>query len=936
MRSLAAVIAGVRRRGRVLRVTGAVLAALGLLSVAVIGGEAPVWAQEADSAGVGISLSNLSDYPTHLTVDGFMVELTNLTATEAYQVTVSSDSAGLGIGGCGTASQTETVTGVAAQELPFLVYACAVGEATVTAEVRRTGATSPEASVSRDLTVEELPDELIRADGERVRAPPPGTVVKAGTPGIVMNIQFREEHIEHRSVKATWDRPSNGGTTLTGYGLLFWPGREDQQPPWDQATVIGRTEAHTFEGLTPNTRYNFRIHACNGVDSCGYWTHPPKHVTTLPEVTPIPVPPTGRPARPHTISIDEPSAGDTSLTLRWSADADTGGRPLTRFQVQRRQVSGAWLSPNEARRSDRSYPYHGLEPGITYGIHVRACNGSNDTTDCSAWSVEVTKTVPGRLAPPPSNFRETGDSDTSVTLGWDTVTGATQYQVHEIANPNVRFVITHPTDTVTVPDLTCGTTYTFKIKSHGDGTTYESEWGDAEASATATTDACPPADAVPSFGSATVADQWYLTGKRVFLQLPAATGGDGQLIYSIAPPVDNGLGFIPFAQTRTIDGAPLAGANPVVYTYTATDTDGDTARLSFSITVFDLFVRAQRRDDDNARQLRGATFWGGVYERWGALNYALVWMEDVMPAGVARTGSYRFQLRLPASTGFQPSANGECSGPAAAPGDTTQLTTDWMPSSHGFYLVRCGFGSSQSAAVEIWVQVPGGREARLDSRTVGGEAWHVPDHVLSYRVAGTTAGVNGDTIELIASDRDSNDGLYPPPTSGTLAQLNGDFRHVALFEGAADAWGNLGAGVSLTRITSNDSATVPDAMIKGYWDPNPGKMGKDGTCGGSIACMYITGPYPHLENNRKFMIESPPHWGHEDNARIWTTDFDKLKHDDAVYQYLPAVLVHEFGHAIGLQHSAGPGDVMNGAVRQGLSDNDQQGARATYAHHTSH
>ena len=46
--------------------------------------------------GSGSALSDLSHYPTHLTVDGFMVELTNLTATEEYQVTVSSDSAGRG------------------------------------------------------------------------------------------------------------------------------------------------------------------------------------------------------------------------------------------------------------------------------------------------------------------------------------------------------------------------------------------------------------------------------------------------------------------------------------------------------------------------------------------------------------------------------------------------------------------------------------------------------------------------------------------------------------------------------------------------------------------------------------------------------------------------------------------------------------------------
>ena len=180
MRSLAAVIAGVRRRGRVLRVTGAALAALGLLSVAIFVGETPLWAQEEENSGIGIALDGLSDYPTHLTVDGFMVELTNLTATEEYQVTVSSDSDNLGIGGCGTASQTETVTGVKDRELRFVVYACAVGEATVTAEVRRTGASSPEASISQELMVEALPEIVIGPTGERIRTT---TTTRGGAAG---------------------------------------------------------------------------------------------------------------------------------------------------------------------------------------------------------------------------------------------------------------------------------------------------------------------------------------------------------------------------------------------------------------------------------------------------------------------------------------------------------------------------------------------------------------------------------------------------------------------------------------------------------------------------------------------------------------------------------------------------------------------------------
>ena len=111
--------------------------------------EAPLQAQEAadgaSAPGPGIRLVDLSDYPTHTTVDRFEVEVSNLTATVAYQVIVSSDSAGLGIGACGTASQTETVTGVAAQTLTFFLYVCTEDSGTLTAEVRRAGADSAEA-----------------------------------------------------------------------------------------------------------------------------------------------------------------------------------------------------------------------------------------------------------------------------------------------------------------------------------------------------------------------------------------------------------------------------------------------------------------------------------------------------------------------------------------------------------------------------------------------------------------------------------------------------------------------------------------------------------------------------------------------------------------------------------------------------------------------
>ena len=65
------------------------------------------------------------------------------------------------------------------------------------------------------------------------------------------------------------------------------------------------------------------------------------------------------------------------------------------------------------------------------------------------------------------------------------------------------------------------------------------------------------------------------------LALPEATGGNGTLTYSLIPQV-SGLAFD--ATTRQLSGTPTT-ADAHSMTYTATDEDGDTATLGFTITV---------------------------------------------------------------------------------------------------------------------------------------------------------------------------------------------------------------------------------------------------------------------------------------------------------------------------------------------------------------
>ena len=86
----------------------------------------------------------------------------------------------------------------------------------------------------------------------------------------------------------------------------------------------------------------------------------------------------------------------------------------------------------------------------------------------------------------------------------------------------------------------------------------------------------------PSFGTATVSNRTYTVGTAISaLTLPAASGGDGTLTFSLSPNVPS-LTFN--ATTRQLTGTPST-AGTYAMTYTVTDEDGDSDTLSFTITV---------------------------------------------------------------------------------------------------------------------------------------------------------------------------------------------------------------------------------------------------------------------------------------------------------------------------------------------------------------
>ena len=93
-----------------------------------------------------------------------------------------------------------------------------------------------------------------------------------------------------------------------------------------------------------------------------------------------------------------------------------------------------------------------------------------------------------------------------------------------------------------------------------------------------------PPDLEPTFGTASVPDQsWRQNVATTPFNLPRASGGDGTLTHTLNPELPSGVTLN--ANTRLVSGTPTGTMDETGYTWTAEDQDGDTAMLTFDITV---------------------------------------------------------------------------------------------------------------------------------------------------------------------------------------------------------------------------------------------------------------------------------------------------------------------------------------------------------------
>ena len=352
--------------------------------------------------------------------------------------------------------------------------------------------------------------------------------------------------------------------------------------------------------------------------------------------------------------------------------------------------------------------------------------------------------------------------------------------------------------------------------------------------------------------------------------------------------------------------------------------------------------------------------------------YWSVIVQDLAYVNIAVTPSskmskYEFNLNVnPEETGFYVagSADGEClsslSGETGwfrftppSPREPPQVLSSRL---QPVKLIRCGRGKvdnpDQSGDTIMTVKarpVSGGSAFTVLTTKPITQARHYRDNNVTYYIRGSNAdGIRGVSLK-VTKGLPSRIGLFPYARPSHLGQAHTPtplLLDVANYEGSENAWDDVGSGVTISRVSTSSQA---DVVIRGFWDTQVGE-GEGKKCGDSIACVERGNGHPHLASNRTMWIEDPPHWGHQEDPKEWTTDFDRWADYPHDLQYLPRTLTHEFGHAIGLGQGKSPKDIMGTGNREigpcshtgskqepcGLSTNDEKAAKALYEGHAPH
>ncbi len=671
--------------------------------------------------------------------------------------------------------------------------------------------------------------------------------------------------------------------------------------------------------------------------------------------TPTPVPPTTPPAPPTptpsgTLSVSASTIKPNGTTTVTASNISPSGQ---RVEIIYPNILKIGYNCNEVVEESvtatsttgwfdrtRSFTFIGCTLGS--GEFVLKEYGGKDR-ELAKGSIAVARATPTPPTPPGDTPTPTPSGSLRATTTTITKGGSTSVEVHSVSPSNAALRIQYPSglangnvcpsgqagsSSVTQPaDIHFNGPRTFTFAGCETGTSTVKLLPKVGTTALDTisirveAQTTPPTPTPLTFGTSTIPDQFYHVDMPVDLKMPTATGGAGKTTYTLEPANGlylkhtPGLEYNPYPNHRTVHGTPSRATNTVTYTYTARDKSGATDQIRFTITVFDVGLGELELD--------------GI--RWGVLGHATTsFASSKSPAD-----GYQFSLVMPASTGFQLNSNA-CSWPSESPTSSKELQSNWTYPNVPFDIVRCGIGAGGSTKIETWVKLENsGTSTLLFAKEVSiPQSYHQHDHKITFHVRGTYTYIdNAGTKQWAIRGTGANGtGMFPPyPASGppsTSTRPNPELLVHAAYTDAAEDWNAFIANIEIATTTAADA----EMSIVGYWATEVD--GTEDKCKDSIACANETGMW----------LEEPPYWPGQ-GKKEWTNNFDQVDIEPEKYQYLPAILVHEFGHPLGLANTKSMDSIMTGNalefpcdadILKCLTINDLIGLNMIYLRHVAH
>ena len=291
-------------------------------------------------------------------------------------------------------------------------------------------------------------------------------VTKSDFPGAPRSLNATVRRGVGKEVTLSWSVPSDDGDApILGYEFAHYDEiqleandddfTDEELTNW---VSVGDVLSHRVAtGLHNGRTYYFRVRARN--------ENGPGNGSNDDSDTPA-----GPPLAPTSLDF---VAGNARVELTWVAPMDPlnvppDGNPISSYEYSQ---NGSWRSIANSDESTTSYTVTGLNNGTTYQFRVRARNRSGNGLP----SNEV-RAVPrsGEPGAPTGLTAQAGDEE--VTLSWrapannggEPITGY-EYKQTEMSGAAGTWTATGGTGTtVTVPGLTNGTTYYFKVRAVND------------------------------------------------------------------------------------------------------------------------------------------------------------------------------------------------------------------------------------------------------------------------------------------------------------------------------------------------------------------------------------------------------------------------------------------------------------------------------------